>query len=64
MHMWDNCAHMLSRHYAGTDSNTNMSGGGWASSWSVMITGVQRYFQKNFSDSLKNDVIKIILQKH
>ena len=62
MHMWDNCANMVSLHYTGTDSNTNVSAGsGWTNAFSIMVTGVQRYWQKTFSDSQKNETIRMIL---
>jgi hypothetical protein len=53
---------MISLHYTGTDSNTNVSAGsGWTNAFSIMVTGVQRYWQKTFSDSQKNETIRMIL---
>lgn len=60
--IWANAGNVISRQYSGADSNVASTG--WANKLSSMMTGVQRYIQKTFSDKEKQECIKIFLNRN
>lgn len=66
--MWTANGDKLSQQYTGTNSNISgvIENGkqGFKGKFGQMFTGIQRFIVNNWSDTMKNDCIKILLNQH
>ena len=66
--MWTQNGDKLSQQYTGTNSNISgvIENGkqGFGGKLGQMFTGIQRFIVNNWTDNMKNDCIKILLNNH